>query len=340
MARMLMATPETMWSTRKVMVAMAWRAATTTPAATAVSSPATGPHWSAPQAPNQVPKIIMPSMPMLTIPERSLNTPPRVARYRGTNARMAEAMVASPNSWTRMSGTVALLPELAAGGHAAHHLVGDHDGEDDHALHDGRDLLGDVGVEPDPGRGPVQEREQQGRGHDAKARVAPQQGDGDAGEAVAADVVELHAVVDADHVLEGDQAGDRARQQHRLHDHGVAADPGRLGRPRVGAEHPQLVAEAGAPHGQGVQCRCDDGQDEEPGHRGRPAEVEADRVEERNHGPDLGRRLDRGGLLLGDGTPLVRVLHQVREEVQQDRVGHEVHHDGRDDLVGPPVDLE
>ena len=110
-----MATPETMWSTRKVMVAIPWMAATATPAATAVSSPATGPHWSAPQAPNQVPKIIMPSMPMLTMPERSLNTPPRVARYRGTNARMAEAMVASPNSWIRISGTFVLLPELAAG---------------------------------------------------------------------------------------------------------------------------------------------------------------------------------------------------------------------------------
>src|SRR5512132_2412121 len=174
MARMLMATPETMWSTRKVMVAMAWTAAAATPAAMASSSPATGPHLNAPQAPNQVPKIIMPSMPMLTMPERSLNTPPRVARYRGTNALMAEAMVASPNSWTRMSGTVVLLPELAAGGHAAHHLVGDHDGEDDHALHDGRDLLGHGGVEADPRAGPVQEGEQQGCGHDAQARVAPQ----------------------------------------------------------------------------------------------------------------------------------------------------------------------
>src|SRR5215217_9549458 len=340
MARMLMATPETMWSTRNVMVATAWRAAAATPAAIAVSSPAAGPHWSAPQAPNQVPKIIMPSMPMLTMPERSLNTPPRVARYKGTNARRAEAMVASPNSWTRISGTVVLLPELAAGGHAPHHLVGDHDGEDDHALHDVRDLLGDVGVEPDPGRGPVQERDQQGRGHDPPARVAAEQGDGDAGEAVAADVVQLHAVVDADHVLEGDQAGDRPRQQHRLHDHGVAADAGRLGRPRVGAQHPQLEPEAGAAYGQRVQHRGHDGEHEEPGHRGRPAEVEADRVEERDHGPDLGRRLDRGRLLLGDGALLVGVLERPRQQVQQDRVGHEVHHDGRDDLVGPAVDLE
>src|SRR5919108_1639996 len=149
MARMRMATPETMWSTRKVMVAIPWMAAAATPATIASSSPATGPHLNAPQAPNQVPKIIMPSMPMLTMPERSLNTPPRVARYRGTNALMAEAMVARPNSCTRISGTVVLLPELAAGSHAPHHLVGDHDGQDDHALHDGRDLLGHVGVEAD-----------------------------------------------------------------------------------------------------------------------------------------------------------------------------------------------
>src|SRR5918998_5847789 len=104
---------------------------------------------------------------------------------------MAEATVASPNSWTRISGTFVLLPELAAGGHAAHQLVGDHDGEDDHALHDGRDLLGDVGVEADAGAGPVEEGEQQGGGHDAQPGVAAKQGDGDAGEAVAADVVEL-----------------------------------------------------------------------------------------------------------------------------------------------------
>src|SRR5215218_8879867 len=339
MARMLMATPETMWSTRKVMVAMAWRAATATPDATASSSPTIGPHLCAPQAPNQVPKIIMPSMPMLTMPERSLNTPPRVARYRGTNARRAEAMVATPNSWTRMSGTVVLLPELAAGGHAPHQLVGDHDGEDDHALHDGRDLLGHGGVEADAGAGPVQEGEQQRRGHDARARVAAQQGDGDAGEAVASDVVELNAVVDADHVLAGDQAGERPRQQHGLHHHGVAADAGRLGRPRVGAQHPQLEAETGAPHGQRVQDGGDDGQDEEPGHRGRPAEVEADRVEERDHGADLGAGLDRRGLLLGDGALLVEGLDGHREEIEQQRVGHEVHHDGRDDLVRAPVDL-
>src|SRR4029450_10520019 len=200
MARMLMATPETIWSTRKVIVAMACRAAAATPEVMASSSPTTGPHLYAPQAPNQVPKIIMPSMPMLTMPERSLNTPPRVARYRGTNARMAEAMVASPNSWIRISGTFVLLPEVAAGGDAAEGLVGDHDGEDDHALHDARDLLGHIGVEADPGRGPVEEGEQQGRGDDAEAGVASQQGDGDAGEAVVADVVELHAVVDADHV--------------------------------------------------------------------------------------------------------------------------------------------
>src|SRR4029450_1041238 len=268
MARMLMATPETIWSTRKVIVAMACRAAAATPEVMASSSPTTGPHLYAPQAPNQVPKIIMPSMPMLTIPERSLNTPPRVARYRGTNARSAEAMVASPNSWTRISGTVVLLPELAAGGHAPHHLVGDHDGEDDHAPHDLRDLLGDAGVEPDPGRGPVQEGPQQGRGHDAPARVAAQQGDGDAGEAVAADGVQLHAGVDADRVLEGDKAGEGPGQQHGPHDHGVAADARRLGRPRVGAQHPQLEPEAGPAHGQRVPHRGHDGQHEETGRGG------------------------------------------------------------------------
>src|SRR5919198_2971921 len=140
----------------------------------------------------------MPSMPMLTTPERSLNTPPTVARYRGMNERTAEATTAKPNSWPRISGTFVLLPELAAGGQAAHHLVGDHDREDDDALQDQGDLLRHVGLQADAGAGTVQEREQQRGGDHAEAGVAAEQGDGDAGEAVAADVVDLHAAVDGE----------------------------------------------------------------------------------------------------------------------------------------------
>src|SRR5947207_5390758 len=156
MARMRIATPETIWSIRKVTVATAWISATRIPASTATASPAAAPKRSAPQAPNQVPKIIIPSMPMLTTPERSLKTPPTVARNSGTKARMVAAITAKPISCPTISGTLVRLLELAAGGGAADQLVGDRDGEDDDALHDERDFLGHVGVEPDARAGPVQ----------------------------------------------------------------------------------------------------------------------------------------------------------------------------------------
>ena len=43
--RMLMATPETMWSTRKVTVATAWTSPPAAPNRTAASTPAHGPYW-------------------------------------------------------------------------------------------------------------------------------------------------------------------------------------------------------------------------------------------------------------------------------------------------------
>ena len=42
-------------------------------------APTHGPSCQAPQAPNQVPKIIIPSMPMLTMPTRSAHRPARPA---------------------------------------------------------------------------------------------------------------------------------------------------------------------------------------------------------------------------------------------------------------------
>src|SRR6266536_2422896 len=172
MARMLMATPETIWSTRKVMVATAWMAAKTMAPTIAMSSPATTPNRIAPQAPNQAPKIIRPSRPMLTMPERSLNSPPMVARKSGVNERMAEAITAAPMNWPRISGTLVDLPQPAPGRRPPGQLEGDHGGR------------------------PVQVAEEQGGGDDASPRVAPEQRDGDAGEAVAAHVVELGEAVD------------------------------------------------------------------------------------------------------------------------------------------------
>src|SRR4051812_3463836 len=212
-AMMLMATPETIWSTWNRIVATAWMAATTTPATMAIRSPVAAPKRSAPQAPNQVPNTIIPSRPMLTTPERSLNSPPRVARNRGVNARMAEAITARPMSWPRKSSTLLDLLQTTAGGGPRRQLERDHDGEQDDALQDGDQLLRDLGAQPDPGRGPVQIAEQQCRPDDPGPGVAPEQGDRDAGEPVAAHVVELGEPVDAEGVLEPDQPGHPARDE-------------------------------------------------------------------------------------------------------------------------------
>ena len=93
-ATRLITTPDTMWSTRKVTVARAWIVANVAPASIPISSPMIGPHgrpqprpsgggsvkWCAPHDPVTVPTIIMPSRPIFTMPERSLNRPPSPVR--------------------------------------------------------------------------------------------------------------------------------------------------------------------------------------------------------------------------------------------------------------------
>jgi hypothetical protein len=75
-----MTTPETMWSTRNVTVASACTNEKAAPAVIPISNPAIGPHSRDAHAPITVPTISIPSSPMLTIPERSLNSPPRPVR--------------------------------------------------------------------------------------------------------------------------------------------------------------------------------------------------------------------------------------------------------------------
>ncbi len=78
-ARMLIATPDTMWSTPKPTVAMAWSMPPSAPPTMPKARPAHGPHWMPPHAADQVPSVIIPSRPMLTIPARSQYRPPRPA---------------------------------------------------------------------------------------------------------------------------------------------------------------------------------------------------------------------------------------------------------------------
>ena len=86
----LITTPDTMWSTRNEIVATACRLAKIAPQSAPNSRPRIGPQTvptptvsvkkRAPNAPVTVPTIINPSRPMFTIPERSLNSPPRPVR--------------------------------------------------------------------------------------------------------------------------------------------------------------------------------------------------------------------------------------------------------------------
>ena len=88
-----MATPETMWSTPKVTVATrVQQAADRADERRRTSSPAQDPTVEPAQPAPQVPRIIMPSRPMLTTPARSDHRPPRPARPIGTASPMAALM--------------------------------------------------------------------------------------------------------------------------------------------------------------------------------------------------------------------------------------------------------
>ena len=93
MARMLIATPETIWSTAKVTVATAWSRPPMAPKTMAANRPAHGPHWYPAQPAPNVPRTSMPSRPMLTTPARSDHRPPRPAMPIGTARPKAAATV-------------------------------------------------------------------------------------------------------------------------------------------------------------------------------------------------------------------------------------------------------
>ena len=92
--RMLIATPDTMWSTPKVTVATACRRPPIMPPRIPAITPTQGlSKVNAAHAPNQVPRIIMPSRPMLTTPARSDHRPPRPAIAIGMASRSEAPVV-------------------------------------------------------------------------------------------------------------------------------------------------------------------------------------------------------------------------------------------------------
>ena len=88
-----MATPETIWSTAKVTVAIACSSPPKVPNTTPKNRPAQGPHWYPAQPAPNVPRTSIPSRPMLTTPARSDHRPPRPAMPIGTASPTAAATV-------------------------------------------------------------------------------------------------------------------------------------------------------------------------------------------------------------------------------------------------------
>ena len=146
-------------------------------------------------------------------------------------------------------------PEQAEPGHGEDH---------DRALQDLDDLDRHVAEELDgrPGRG---ERAEDQRGEqDADRRVAPEQRDGDAGEAVAGRKAGDEAMDDAESVDSAGKPADGARQQHDLDDDGGNVDADRAAEDRVEADEAGLETERRetVPQGIGQKQRAGDGKAE------------------------------------------------------------------------------
>ena len=90
---MLIATPDTTWSTPNVIVATACTRAPTAPKKIAASNPTHGPCWLPMYPPAQAPIIIMPSSPIFTTPARSANKPPSAAKTIGIESKSAACAV-------------------------------------------------------------------------------------------------------------------------------------------------------------------------------------------------------------------------------------------------------
>ena len=83
-ANKFIATPDIVWSALKVTVANAWTKANKPPAKPPIINANHGlPNMYPAAAPAKAPIVIIPSIPMLTIPEFSENTPPNAANIRG-----------------------------------------------------------------------------------------------------------------------------------------------------------------------------------------------------------------------------------------------------------------
>ena len=280
---------------------------------------------------------ILPSRPMSTTPERSANRPASAASTRGVARRMVES--ASSRTWRN---SASIRPTRAPLGRRPReqrletrpeHVL-ERAGEQDHQPLDHHHQVAAEcrHVERQLGAALIERAEQQ-RGEDDADRVAsPHQRDGDADEAEAAGEVEGQAVLRAQHHVQRDEAGERARDRHGEHDlarrRDAAIDRGRL----VLADHAQRVAPARLPDEQPDQQAAEQGEDEAEIER-RAAGLDADRGQHLVHLRQPGaRRQGRGFRDL-----LARRDQHVDQQIGHQRRGDEVEHDRRDhDVAAAP----
>src|SRR3990167_597106 len=161
-------------------------------ASTATATPAQAePVTDAVAAAKKAAISILPSRPTSTMPPFSENSPPMAQSTRGVATRSVDASIRKTKEMaSSMSGPVH-EQHLQPGPRQVRERPREQDDEAlDHHHHlarDGRDLEGQLGAAL------LQRPEQQGGQHDAQRAVAPHQGDGDAGEAVARRKIEHDA---------------------------------------------------------------------------------------------------------------------------------------------------
>src|SRR6516165_12628624 len=190
---------------------------------------------------------ILPSSPILTMPERSDSSPAMAQRISGVESRSAAAKVRR-----RSSGSTSRLPE---GGAPAREQgeqrlepgaaeMGEGAGEEDHQpLDDRHHVAVDIGhLEGELGTALGKDAEQDRGERDAQRVVAAHQCDRDAGEAVAGIEVQQQAVLHAHDLVDADEPGKRAGDAERDQDHPPWLDAGIDRGPLALAHGAQLIA--------------------------------------------------------------------------------------------------
>ena len=203
-------------------------------------------------------------------------------------------------------------------------------------LKDDHHVAGHVGhVEGDLGAALIEHAEEQRREQDTHRVVAAHQCHRDADEAVARRELEQKPVVDADDLVDADEAGKAAGDRHRQHDRArrrnTAVDRRRL----VVPDGTDLVAPARAPDEEPEEHEADRGDDDAQVER-RAADIPTEGREDIVDEGEPGACLEFAAL----GGLLPRLDEDFDQQVGHQRRGQEVEHDRRDDDVAAAPRLQ